>query len=109
MCRVMTNDEWEKLLVRISEERDSDYYLFSHAVYEDQADRMIDAIRKVTTKRTNAALVLCTRGGNADSAYQITRTFKRNYKKFTVLVFGNCKSAGTLVAVGANELVMSEF
>jgi len=42
------------------------------------------------------------------SAYQIARTFKRNYKKFILYVFGKCKSAGTLIAVGANEIVMSE-
>ncbi|HWQ93040.1 MAG TPA: hypothetical protein VN673_15290 [Clostridia bacterium] len=103
------SDEWLKLIKGISEERDTDYFLFSGPIYEDQADRMIEAIRGIKIKRSNAALILCTHGGSADCAYQIARTFKRRYKKFTVYVFGHCKSAGTLLAVGANEIVMSEF
>ena len=34
--------------------------------------------------------------------------FQRSYKKFIVLVSGYCKSAGTLVACGAHELVFSD-
>jgi len=37
----------------------------------------------------------------------IARSLKRFYKRFTLHVFGCCKSAGTLVALGADEVVMS--
>lgn len=55
------------------------------------------------------ALILTTSGGNPDSAFQMARCLQRNYKKVTLLVFGDCKSAGTLVAIAANEIVMSDF
>ncbi len=102
-------DRFQSIIAKISEALDADLYLFSNSVYDDQADRFIDVVRAVQTKRTNAGLIFCTHGGNADAAYQISRCLKRNYKKVILYVFGKCKSAGTLVAVAANEIVMSEF
>lgn len=50
---------------------------------------------------------MSTFGGNADAAYIIARHIKRTYKKFILYVFGYCKSAGTLFALGADEIIMS--
>src|SRR5262249_38908464 len=58
-------------------------------------------------QRENAGLFLCTPGGDPDAAYAIARCFKRQYKKFVLYIFGYCKSAGTLIALGADEIVMS--
>ena len=53
-------------------------------------------------------LVLTTDGGDAHAAYIIARYLRRNYEKLTICVFGYCKSAGTLLALGAHELVIGE-
>lgn len=53
-------------------------------------------------------LVLATLGGDPDAAYRIARFLRRSYERFTVFVPGLCKSAGTLLSVGAHEIVMSE-
>jgi hypothetical protein len=37
------------------------------------------------------------------------RFIRKLYKKFILYVFGLCKSTGTLVALGANEIVMGDF
>jgi hypothetical protein len=58
-------------------------------------------------RRSNAILVICTYGGDIDAAYIIARHLKRRYQKFILFVFGHCKSAGTLLALGANELYVS--
>jgi len=52
-----------------------------------------------------ALLILVTFGGNPDAAYKISRCFQENYDHFTVIVPSVCKSAGTLIAVGAEKLV----
>jgi hypothetical protein len=52
-------------------------------------------------------LILTTNGGDADAAYKIARHLKRCYDTFTLAVFGMCKSAGTILALGADEIVMS--
>jgi len=52
-------------------------------------------------------LILTTPGGSADTAYAIARKLNRLYDKFSILVNGYCKSAGTLLALGANELIVT--
>lgn len=53
-------------------------------------------------------LILVTFGGNADAAFRICRCLQDQYEKVIVYVPGICKSAGTLLAVGAHELVISD-
>lgn len=104
----MTEQEFTQLVDKSAQETNSDWYLFTGAVSDNTYNRMFDAISKVKHRRENACLVLCTNGGSPDCAFQIARLFKRLYKTFTVFVFGYCKSAGTLTAVGADVLVMSD-
>jgi hypothetical protein len=99
----------DSVIQRIASAFDVDVYLFSGAMQGRLADRFIETLRNVPKKRKNVALVLTTDGGSADSAYHMTRCLKRYYDKFILYVFGYCKSAGTLVAIGADEIVMSEF
>lgn len=61
-----------------------------------------------TTKNENVVLILNTVGGNPDAAYKIAKHLQHRYKKFTLLIACFCKSAGTLIAIGANELIFAE-
>ena len=58
--------------------------------------------------RPNSVLVLTTRGGLADSAYQIARLLQNTSKTFYLCVPTICKSAGTLLALGANQIIMTD-
>jgi IS1 family transposase len=60
-------------------------------------------------KRDNAILFLTTYGGDPDAAYRLATCLRRNYKKISVYVFGLCKSAGTLAALGADNIVLGDF
>ena len=57
--------------------------------------------------RSNTFLILTTNGGTADAAYRIARLLQIVSKKFYLCVPRRCKSAGTLIALGANEIVMN--
>jgi len=59
-------------------------------------------------KRKNVLFILVTEGGDADPAYRIARHLQDSYTKFSFFVTGYCKSAGTLVAFGAHELVFGD-
>lgn len=59
-------------------------------------------------RRANVLLVLVTTGGDADPAYRIARCLQDAYDRFSFFVTGYCKSAGTLVATGANEIVIAD-
>lgn len=52
--------------------------------------------------------MLVTTGGDADAAYRLATTLQNHYETITCYVTGYCKSAGTLVAIGAHSLVMSD-
>lgn len=56
-------------------------------------------------RRKNIALILVTEGGSPDAAYRIARTLQCLYERFYCVISGYCKSAGTLLALGANELI----
>lgn len=71
--------------------------------------RVITLCKKRKEKRENVLLVLTTPGGDAHVAYKIARYLQRSYKKFSIFAPGWCKSAGTLLAMGAHELIMSDF
>lgn len=53
-------------------------------------------------------MILVTGGGDPDAAYRIARCLQNHYTKFTVCVSGICKSAGTLLLLGAHELAFAE-
>ena len=52
---------------------------------------------------------LVTYGGDPHAAFKITRYIQDNYDHFTLFVPGFCKSAGTLFAIAANEIVFAPF
>lgn len=72
--------------------------------------------------RPNVVMMIQTLGGDPHAAYRIARTMQRVYKTvpqglgqkeekkgtFSVFVNSRCKSAGTLIALGANRIIMSE-
>ena len=68
-----------------------------------------DFIEELTkrTRRKNVFLVLTTHGGDPNAAYRIARALQHGYSRFTAFVPGYCKSAGTLLILGAHELVLS--
>ncbi|MBD2579851.1 hypothetical protein [Oscillatoria sp. FACHB-1406] len=93
----------------ISEPLDANLFLYSADISQENADLFVEVVRSVSHKRENAVLVLATYGGDPDAAYRITRFLKQAYKTFTLFVFGYCKSAGTLIAIGADEIVISDL
>ncbi|HET8669219.1 MAG TPA: hypothetical protein VFM05_00940, partial [Candidatus Saccharimonadales bacterium] len=94
------------VLEALTKALDADIFFFSGPTHRKQAYLFMD-VADDSPRRENVALVLSTYGGDADAAFIIARYLKRFYKKFTLYVFGFCKSAGTLIALGADEIVMS--
>ena len=86
-----------------------DAYVFSGGIYDPGADRLIDLIdgKEDCDKRT-VTIFLTTDGGNPHAGYRMVRALQR-YLKVRVVVAGRCKSAGTLIVVGANELALGPW
>jgi len=60
-------------------------------------------------KSKELTLVVSTPGGSPDAAYKIGRYLHLKYSKIKVFVPGLCKSAGTLLAIAADELIFSPY
>ena len=100
-------DDLSQLADAVARKLDADVVLFNATLLRP-ADKNLIAECMKRRKRKNVMLLLVTAGGNPDAAYRMARCFQTQYERFTLYVSGFCKSAGTLVAVGAHDLIMSD-
>ncbi len=84
-----------------------DFYIFS-GVINIGIDGYFEKIIRKNSEYDTAVLWITTGGGSPDSAYIIARLFQQRYEKFIVVVNGFCKSSGTLICLGADELLMGD-
>jgi hypothetical protein len=88
----------------VADAANADVILFSGGISWGCGEKFIDAVAQGSS-RPNVLLLLVTTGGSADAAYRMARCLQETYERVTLFVSGLCKSAGTLVATGAHELV----
>ena len=84
---------------------DADVFYVSGVLDRDAATRL----REVGSRTSHDAciLILTTFGGDPDAAYIMARFLRSGYSNgFKAFIMGRCKSAGTLLALGAQEVVM---
>ena len=100
--------EWHDCIAGVSQNGSTDIYIVSGGLNTPVDDNVITAVERHKS-RSNAFLLLTTFGGDADVAYRIARCFQQSYSEgdFAVFVPETCKSAGTLLTIGAGELIMS--
>lgn len=92
--------------IRYSAEFNSDVMYLNAAMERGIDTEIVEAIcNRGNNRRENLLLILVTSGGDADAAYRIARTIQDFYTDFTILIPGWCKSAGTMLAIGANRIV----
>lgn len=54
-------------------------------------------------------IFLTTRGGDPDAGFRIARCLQHHYKHIRLVIPSRCKSAGTLIAIGAHELAIGNL
>ncbi|MBL0375210.1 hypothetical protein JJB09_24650 [Rhizobium sp. KVB221] len=85
-----------------------DVYLYNGEISRSNDLKFIELVSD--TQESNQCLViLVTPGGDPDAAYKMARYLQRRYDSYKVLISGYCKSAGTLFAIGANELIFTPY
>lgn len=69
--------------------------------------KMLDKTLSEGRKKEKALLFLVTYGGDPNAGYRIARAVIHNYgaENFHIVVPGACKSAGTLICIGAHKLI----
>ena len=96
----------KEILQRYANKHGVEIILYSGDLTDEGFYSLVDTARSSAKK---VLLVLETFGGSADAAYRCARHLQDSYKEFSVLVVGYCKSAGTILASGANEIIMAPF
>ncbi|CZI30437.1 TPA: SDH family Clp fold serine proteinase [Legionella pneumophila] len=104
---------------KFSDANQTDIALYYGDVSGGNAEYIIDQCRE-RKLRKNVILILSTHGGDPNAAYKISRCFQIAYNtvknqfneknekgKFSIIIDSICKSAGTLLCIGADELIMS--
>lgn len=102
------HEQPEDVANRVASALDADILLYNGPILRPAEYALIDLCR-ARNRRRNVVLQLVTDGGDPDAAYRIARYVQDVYEKFTLFVSGRCKSSGTLIALGANELVISDY
>jgi len=85
---------------------DADLLLFQGDLQWGARIPFLETLRRREIRRPNLVLLPVTWGGSADCAYGIARALQDAYGSFTGFVTGSCKSAGTILLLGASQLVI---
>jgi hypothetical protein len=85
----------------------TDAILYTGPIEMDGYEKLSSLLEK-KKKRKNILLYLITNGGNPNAGYRVARAIGHHYgiDNFRVAVPAECKSAGTLICVGAKSLVI---
>lgn len=99
-------EELEKALDKF-EEQDTDAYVYAGPIEKSGYDLVCDRLEENKKKRKQAILFLATGGGNPHAGYRIARAFNHHYgeNNFKIAITSECKSAGTLICIGASSLI----
>lgn len=105
-----TDDKSSERVIEVASsyarEHERDVLLCSGELRDEMAEKVISLCRS-GRRRKNVLLVLATYGGDARAAYRIARCVQAQFEKVDILIGGLCKSAGTLLAIGAHRLIIS--
>lgn len=100
--------ETRESALRVAEECGADVFLYNGEISREHDLEFIRCIDD-NQQHDSAVLFLVTEGGDPDAAYKSARHIQECFERFTIIISGKCKSAGTLIAVGAHEIAFSPY
>lgn len=102
--------ELQVLATQLAERQQADILLYSGAL-TGQADGSLtlEYQDRTRTKRPTCLLMLRSLGGSVETAYRLARALRRRYLRVLVYADDYCRGAGMLLALAADELVISDF
>lgn len=89
----------------------TDFLVVSHEINRDLHERITEIFSDLgDTRKDNCTIFLTTRGGDPHAGFRIARALQHYYKSGTIriIVPSFCKSAGTLIVIGAGELAIGD-
>jgi len=97
------------LAAEISAELKSDILLINSGIDRGIDREMIRLVTERQNRQQDILVILTTEGGSADAAFRMARCLQSCYRRFTCVIPGWCKSAGTLICIGAHNLLIGDL
>lgn len=100
----------EQLAERVAQAADADVIFYAGPLeWPSDDDFIVQSFE--WQRRTNVLLMPTTYGGSAHVSYRLARCLRRRYRNGKIIVFvdTDCLSAGTLLAIGSDELILSDL
>lgn len=91
-----------------AEANDRDFIVVSRSITRN-LHWELSAAATAYRQKENCTVFLTTNGGDPDAGYRIARCLRHHYKHVRVAVASVCKSAGTLIAIAADELGIGDL
>ena len=108
-----TNDEdaVTKAANLVAEDLDAKVFLYSGRIDTPGWGSLVSEMQppEKTPDRPNSVLMLTTLGGFPSDAYRIARMMQLISDQFILCIPNMCKSAGTLIALGAHQIMMGDI
>jgi hypothetical protein len=103
-------DELRNAARAASDAHEADIFMYSGPIDDDGFAKLAASVTACAGNgRNRAILMLVTSGGLANAGYRMARLLQNMYPEFWLYCPRYCKSAGTLVAIGAHRLIMDSF
>lgn len=87
---------------------DGEVFLYYGDISRLGYHQISEAYEKKPGKKDKVCIVLITHGGDPDAAYRIARATNHHFKTVEILIPDICKSAGTLLCIGAHKLIFGD-
>ena len=94
--------------VAVEKQELRDILLINSRIESPLCRQISKKIESIQHKSSGCSVFLTTYGGDPDEAFKIGRCLQTHYEDIRLVVASYCKSAGTLIAVAANELIMGD-
>lgn len=103
-----TEDGFDPARVAL-EQLDCDLLIHAGGISFGQEFHYLNIFEAQEQRAEHVILWLTSPGGDPDTAYQIARLLQKRYERVSVFINGWCKSSGTLICLGANEILMDDL
>jgi len=102
------NELQQAIAALAAEDSDRDYIVISHPI-DRSLHIKLSRLLESRPRKEACTVFLTTWGGDPNGGYRAARCLRHNYKRVRLAVPSYCKSAGTLIAIAANELGIGDL
>lgn len=101
-------EKLRRVAEQIAQSEDADVLILNYGMELGLHYAVHSFMKKRKVFRANLILFVTTEGGDPDSTYRIARCLQRHYTRITIVVGGWCKSAGTLLCIAGDSLIVAD-